>query len=30
MSTFVTKEDMDKAIDAFDYALAYLDTWSPG
>ncbi len=30
MSTFATKEDMDKAIDAFDYALTYLDTWSPG
>jgi len=26
MSTFVTKEDIDKAIDAFDYALSYLDT----
>ena len=26
LSVFVTKEDMDKAIDAFDYALSYLDT----
>lgn len=26
LSVFVTKEDMDKAIDAFDYALTYLDT----
>ena len=25
-SVFVTKEDMDKAIDALDYALTYLDT----
>ncbi len=28
LSVFVTKEDMDKAIDAFDYALSYLDTLS--
>ena len=26
LSVFVTKEDMDKAIDALDYALTYLDT----